>query len=117
MPDAPMRIGIIGLGAWGSRAHLPAIATLPDVQVVAIADRDPATAQAAVDAGPFPLGIYPRYNQRLAASFITDIRLGAVTWPSFADDLAAQRALAATRVSLDERRRAAVPDALNPEQE
>lgn len=38
-PD-PVRIGIIGLGAWGSRAHLPAFAALPDAEVIALADPD-----------------------------------------------------------------------------
>lgn len=57
-----------------------------------------------IDDGPFPLGIYAHYNRRLAASFVADIRAGAVSWPSFADGLAAQQVLAAIRTSLDERR-------------
>ena len=63
----------------------------------------------AIDAGPFPLGIFFHYNRRLAASFIQDVRDGATTWPSFADGLAAQRVLAAFRTSLDEERWANVP--------
>jgi predicted dehydrogenase len=63
-----------------------------------------------VDDGPFPLGIYAHYNRRLAASFVRDIRAGQVSWPSFADGLAAQRVLAAIRVSLDEQRWADVRD-------
>jgi predicted dehydrogenase len=36
----PVRIGIIGLGAWGARAHLPAFMSIPGVEVVAVADPD-----------------------------------------------------------------------------
>jgi predicted dehydrogenase len=57
-----------------------------------------------LDDGPFPIGIYAHYNQRLAASFIADIRAGQASSPTFADGLAAQRVLAAIRTSLDERR-------------
>ncbi len=57
-----------------------------------------------VDGGPFPLGIYSHYNRNLAASFVSDIRAGHVTGPTFADGLAAQRVLAAIRTSLDEAR-------------
>ncbi|MDQ3549474.1 MAG: Gfo/Idh/MocA family oxidoreductase, partial [Chloroflexota bacterium] len=58
----------------------------------------------AADDGPFPLGIFSRYNQRLVESFIHDIRTGEETSPTFADGLAAQRVLAAIRTSLDEQR-------------
>lgn len=58
----------------------------------------------AVDDGPFPLGIYSRYNRRLAESFVNDIRSGIPSSPTFADGLAAQRVLAAIRESLDEQR-------------
>lgn len=65
----------------------------------------------AVDDGPFPLGIYARYNRRLAESFISDIRgAGASSSPNFADGLAAQRVLAALRTSLDEQRWVDVPN-------
>jgi predicted dehydrogenase len=59
---------------------------------------------ATLDEGPFPLGLLARYNARLAASFIADIRAGQVTGPSFADGLEVQRVLAAVRTSLDEDR-------------
>lgn len=61
--------------------------------------RDPA-----VDEDPFRLGIYARYNRRLAESFVNDVRNGWSSSPSFVDGLAAQRVLAAIRTSLDERR-------------
>jgi predicted dehydrogenase len=38
--NTPLKIGIIGLGAWGSRAHLPAFTSIPGVEVVAVADPD-----------------------------------------------------------------------------
>ncbi|MEZ4520740.1 MAG: Gfo/Idh/MocA family oxidoreductase [Thermomicrobiales bacterium] len=47
MISEPIRIGIIGLGAWGSRAHLPAFAGLPDAEVVALADRNEEAARLA----------------------------------------------------------------------
>lgn len=50
MTVATIRVGIIGLGAWGTRAHLPAFASLPGVEVVALADPDGAAAQAAGEA-------------------------------------------------------------------
>ena len=45
-----IRVGIIGMGAWGSRAHLPAFAALPDVDVVAAVDPDERAARAAASA-------------------------------------------------------------------
>lgn len=45
MAEHRLRIGIIGLGAWGSRAHLPAFAAIDDVEVVALADPDEAAAR------------------------------------------------------------------------
>jgi predicted dehydrogenase len=59
---------------------------------------------AATDSGPFPLGLSARYNAGLIQSFVTDIRRGQATGPSFADGLAAQEVLAGIRTSLDESR-------------
>jgi predicted dehydrogenase len=56
------------------------------------------------DDGVHPIDLLGRYNERLAASFISDIRAGEASWPSFEDGLKAQRVLDAIRVSLDERR-------------
>ena len=58
----------------------------------------------ALDDGPFPIGIYAHYNQRLAASFIADIRTGQASTPTFVDGLATQRVLAAVHTSMRERR-------------
>ncbi len=49
MAESRVRIGIIGLGAWGSRAHLPAFASLPGVEVVAVADPDEPAVRRAAD--------------------------------------------------------------------
>ena len=56
------------------------------------------------DDGIFPLGLLARYNARLIASFVSDIREGRASGPTFADGLAAQAVLAGIRTSLDEQR-------------
>ncbi|GAP17795.1 Gfo/Idh/MocA family protein [Levilinea saccharolytica] len=51
MPPSPIRIGIIGIGQIG-RHHLKTYRTIPGVEVVAVAGRDPQrTAQAAQETG------------------------------------------------------------------
>lgn len=50
MVDERIRIGVIGLGAWGTRAHLPAFASLPGVEVGAVADPDGTAARSAAAA-------------------------------------------------------------------
>jgi predicted dehydrogenase len=59
---------------------------------------------ASSDSDPFPLGLSAHYNAGLIQSFVTDIRRGRATGPSFADGLAAQEVLAGIRTSLDESR-------------
>ena len=56
------------------------------------------------DDDAMPLGLLSDYNANLAAAFITDLREGTVSAPTFNDGLAAQRVLAAIRTSLDESR-------------
>lgn len=58
----------------------------------------------AMDTGTFALGLLGRYNNRLVRSFIDDIHAGHVSSSTLEDALAAQRVLAAIRLSLDERR-------------
>ncbi len=41
-----MRVGIVGLGAWGTRAHLPAFSSMPKVQVAAVVDQNESVAHA-----------------------------------------------------------------------
>ena len=57
-----------------------------------------------LDAGDFPLGLLARYTTRLIESFVNDIQVGQASGPTFEDGLAAQRVLAAIRMSLDEKR-------------
>ncbi|HBX82370.1 MAG: Gfo/Idh/MocA family oxidoreductase [Propionibacteriaceae bacterium] len=46
MTIAPIGVGIIGVGGWASYGHLPALASLDNVQVVAVSSRSLAKAQA-----------------------------------------------------------------------
>ena len=41
MTESKLRIGLVGLGEIGVRAHLPAIAAEPRAALVAVADPDP----------------------------------------------------------------------------
>ena len=111
---ASLPVGTGGMRVYGSRgtllweqygraAEALLVATLDDPQPRTLLEFAPPH-DSAVDDGPFPLGIYARYNRRLAESFVRDIHQGAVSGPSFADGLAAQRVLAAIRESLDGRR-------------
>ena len=70
-----LRVGIIGVGAWGTRAHLPALAARDDVEVVALADPLPEVLQAAGDR----FGVAARYAD--GAALLADagaLGLGAV---------------------------------------
>lgn len=49
MAEDQLRIAIIGMGAWGTRAHLPALAARDDVEVVAVADPRVDTTRAAAE--------------------------------------------------------------------
>ena len=40
MPTDPIRIAVIGLGAWGARAHLPSLAAHADVEIVSVVEPD-----------------------------------------------------------------------------
>lgn len=57
-----------------------------------------------VDEGPFPLGLFARYNAGLIDSFLGDIRSSRGSGPDFGEGLAVQRVLSAVRTSLDEGR-------------
>ena len=57
-----------------------------------------------IDKGDFPLGLLLSYNARLLNSFVSDIRTGRASEPSFEDGLAVQLVLEAIRISLRERR-------------
>ncbi|MFW6598375.1 Gfo/Idh/MocA family protein [Propionibacteriaceae bacterium Y2011] len=53
--SATLRVGVLGAGTWAPM-HLAALATLPDVEVVGIADRD--VDRAAAVAGSYGIGTY-----------------------------------------------------------
>ncbi|HYI14352.1 MAG TPA: Gfo/Idh/MocA family oxidoreductase [Thermomicrobiales bacterium] len=108
---ASLPVGTGGMRVYGSRGTLLweqrgrasealLIATHDDPEPQTVLEYVPPYDPVADD-GPFPLGIYARYNRRLAESFVSDIRAGQATAPTFADGLAAQRVLAAIRASLD----------------
>ncbi len=40
MSTSPVRVAVIGLGAWGTLAHLPSLRAHPDAEVVAVVERD-----------------------------------------------------------------------------
>ncbi len=40
MTMSPIRVAVIGLGAWGTLAHLPSLRAHPDAEVVAVVERD-----------------------------------------------------------------------------
>ena len=40
MSPSPIRVAVIGLGAWGTLAHLPSLRAHPDAEVVAVVERD-----------------------------------------------------------------------------
>lgn len=111
---ASLPVGIGGMRVYGSRGTLlweQRGRTSEALVAVTVDDPEPRLLleyappyDPGVDDGPFPLGIYARYNRRLAESFVSDIRAGRSSAPTFADGLAAQRVLAAIRTSLDERR-------------
>jgi predicted dehydrogenase len=44
-----IRVGIVGAGFWATEMHLPALQSLPDVRVMAVASRSGKTARAAAD--------------------------------------------------------------------
>ncbi len=50
MTNSRIRLGIIGMGSWGARVHLPAFTSFPDVDVVAVVDPDEARARTAAEA-------------------------------------------------------------------
>ncbi len=59
-PSAPLRVGIVGVGAWGRGNHLPALTQLGAATIVALCDTDPqardlAQAEFAI---PFATGDY-----------------------------------------------------------
>ena len=40
MSTSPIRVAVVGLGAWGTLAHLPSLQAHPDAEAVAVVERD-----------------------------------------------------------------------------
>ncbi len=85
------------------RSELLIGATVDSPEPTVLLDHTPEH-DAAIDSGPFPLGLFARYNAGLIDSFVGDIRAGRATGPTFNDGLEVQRVLTAIRASLDEGR-------------
>lgn len=113
---ASLPVGGGGLRVYGSRGSLAwqldptarrseqlVIATIENPEPTMLLNLTPPF-DPVIDAGPFPLGLSAHYNARLIDRFVSDIRAGTNTGPSFVDGLAAQQVLAALRTSLDEGR-------------
>lgn len=113
---ASLPVGGSGVRIYGSRGSLawqqdPTTRRSESLIGATIAEPEPRVlfeyappVDARFEEGDFPLGLLACYNDRLIDSFLTDIRQGRATGPSFDDGLAAQRVLAAIRTSLDEER-------------
>jgi predicted dehydrogenase len=59
-----LKVGIIGVGSICRRMHIPAFQSLPDVEIVAVCDINPAVAQAAADEFKIP-HVFTDYNDLL----------------------------------------------------
>ncbi|WVJ73043.1 Gfo/Idh/MocA family oxidoreductase [Paracoccus marcusii] len=81
-----IRLGFIGAGGIAHR-HFGVLQTMPDVQVVAICDTDPARAQEAADRmGPRPITIttrcWPRMIWTPSTSACRPLRMGRPNGPA-----------------------------------
>ncbi len=72
MPGDKVRIGFVGVGAMGQCAHLKNYATLPDCEVVAIAEIRPKLAQLVAERYGVPK-VYPDHAAMLAAEQLDGI--------------------------------------------
>jgi predicted dehydrogenase len=96
-----IRVGVVGANptrGWGSVAHLPALAHLPEFEVVAVATTRQASAQQTADAFGVPLAF--EVAEDLAAHPDVDLVVAAVKVPSHAAVIRA--ALAAGKHVLSE---------------
>lgn len=57
-----VRLGIVGLGAIAKKAHLPALSTIPDIEIVAAAEVSPKTSKKMAAQWNIP-AIYQDYNE------------------------------------------------------
>jgi predicted dehydrogenase len=91
---APLRVGIVGASparGWGTLAHLPALAALPEFRVVAVATTRAKTAQATADEWGVPLA----FDDDRALIDSPDVDVVAVTVKVTEHDALVRAALAA----------------------
>src|SRR5262249_49346473 len=60
---APMKMGVIGLGARGSQAHVATLKTLPDAKITAICDLQPDRMEQTNAALPAKAATYVDYRE------------------------------------------------------
>ena len=72
MPESKVRIGFVGVGSMGQCAHLKNYATLPDCEVVAIAEVREALGQQVAARYGVPR-VYPSHAEMLAAETLDGI--------------------------------------------
>jgi len=78
MKDGPIRVGIIGLNPgihWAATAHMPALAMLPEFEVVGCANSSPASGQRAAEA----FGLRHAFEDAQALVASDDVDLVVVT--------------------------------------
>ncbi len=83
--DDPVRIALIGAGAFARKAHAPSLLELGDLaRIVAVCSRTRASAETVADAIPYPIAIYTDIEALLAAENVeaVDIVLPIPMLPS-----------------------------------
>src|SRR5262245_40831996 len=78
MAHRSLRVGLIGAGANTRKRHIPGLLALPDVELAAVCNRRPASAQAAAQEYAIPR-VYERWADLVADPNIDAIVIG--TWP------------------------------------
>src|SRR5438132_14010413 len=78
MPKQPFRIGLIGAGANTRLRHIPGLRGQPDVEIVAVCNRRPASTAAVVREFGIPR-TYERWEDLVADPDIDAVVIG--TWP------------------------------------
>ncbi|HZT83535.1 MAG TPA: Gfo/Idh/MocA family oxidoreductase, partial [Gemmataceae bacterium] len=78
MAQRPLRIGLIGAGANTRLRHIPGLRALPDVEIVAVVNRRPASTAAAAREYGIPR-TFERWQDLVADRDIDALVIG--TWP------------------------------------
>ena len=78
MAKSPLRVGLVGAGANTRLRHIPGLRALPDVDIVAVCNRRPASTAAVGREYGIP-GTFERWQDLVAAPDIDAVVIG--TWP------------------------------------